>query len=143
MQRRRRRRRGRRHQAAEDEARLTLTDDGCAYAGDSRPTAGSFTVEVENRSSVDGAFALGEIAADATIDELEAYIEEERQRHEQGADLLGAPAFYSQVVRVGVAAGSSSRLPADVAAGTYALTCFNDDPPVWKAYLASQLDVTD
>lgn len=92
---------------------------------------------------MEGAFALGGIATGATIDDLGAYIEEERQRHQQGTDLLGPPAFYSQVVRVGVAPGASSLLPADVAAGTYALTCFNDDPPIWRGYLAGQLDVTE
>jgi hypothetical protein len=46
------------------------------------------------------------------------------------------------VVRVGAASGTSSVLPADVNAGTYALTCFND-PPLTALYVAGQLDVTE
>lgn len=107
-----------------------------------RPAAGTFTVEVENQSSKEGAFALGGITSPSTIDDLEAYVEEERQRIQQGGEILGSPAFYSRVVRVGVASGTSSLLPADVDAGTYALTCFND-PPLTAIYVAGQLDVTE
>lgn len=121
--------------------RAVLTDDGCTYQGDEEPDVGAFTVDVQNQSSVDGAFALAGIAEGATIGDLETYMNEERQRHQQGAQLRGPPAFYSQVVRVGVAAGTSSELPADLAAGRYALMCFNDDPPIWRVYLAGQFDV--
>lgn len=122
--------------------RLTLTDAGCTYEGDETPAAGMFTIEVENQSSKEGAFALGSIAASSTIDDLAAYVDEERQRIAQGAEILGAPAFYSQVVRVGAAPGVSSLLPADVVVGTHALTCFND-PPLTALYVAGQLDVTE
>ncbi len=122
--------------------RAVLTGDGCSYQGDEEPAPGALTVEVQNQSSVDGAFALAGIAEGATIDDLEKYMNDERQRHQQGAQLRGPPAFYSQVVRVGVAAGTSSQLPAELAAGRYALMCFNDDPPIWRVYLAGQLDVT-
>lgn len=125
-----------------NEVRAVLTDDDCAYQGDEEPNAGALTVEVQNQSSVDGAFALAGIAEGATIDDLEKYMNDERQRHRQGAQLRGPPAFYSQVVRVGVAAGTRSQLPADLAVGRYALMCFNDDPPIWRVYLAAQLDVT-
>ena len=55
------------------EMRLTLTDAGCTYEGDETPAAGMLTIEVENQSSKEGAFALGSIAAGSTIDDLEAY----------------------------------------------------------------------
>jgi hypothetical protein len=121
--------------------RAVLTDDGCTYQGDDEPGPGALTVVVENQSAVDGAFALAGIAEAATIDHLKKYMSDERQRHEQGIQLRGPPAFYSQVVRVAVAAGTSSQLPAQLAAGRYALMCFNDDPPIWRVYLAGQLDV--
>jgi hypothetical protein len=127
---------------ASSEMRATLTDDDCTYEGDGTPATGAFTVEVENQSSKDAAFALARIVAGATIDDLEAYLEEVQQRLQQGKGLLPPPAFYSQVVRVGVATGTSSRLPADVAAGTYALTCFIDDPPT-AIYLATPLEVSE
>ncbi|MBA3384346.1 MAG: hypothetical protein H0T20_06800 [Actinobacteria bacterium] len=122
------------------EMRLTLTDTGCTYEGDETPAAGMFTIEVENQSSKEGAFALGRVSPGATIDDLEAYADEERGRIRQRAEILGAPAFYSQVVRVGAPPGKSSALPADVNAGTYALTCFND-PPLTALYVAGQLEV--
>ena len=122
--------------------RAVLTDDDCGYQGDKEPSAGAVSVGVQNESSVDGAFALAEIAEGATIADFKKYMNEERQRHQQGAQLRGPPAFYSQVVRVGVPAGTSSQLPAELAAGRYALMCFNDDPPIWRVYLAAQLDVS-
>lgn len=123
--------------------RLVLTDDGCTYEGNETPEAGAFTVDVENQSSVDGAFALAAIAEGSTIDDLEPFLEKARRQFQRSGTLPDPPAFYSQVVRVGVASGTSSLLPADVAAGTYALTCFNDDAPTWRVFLAGQLDVTE
>ncbi|HYM63676.1 MAG TPA: hypothetical protein VES61_03260 [Gaiellaceae bacterium] len=128
---------------AGSEMRLTLTDDDCIYEGDETPAAGMFTVEVENQTSNSGAFALAAIAEGATMDDLEAFLEKARQQFQQGGGLPDPPAFYSQVVRVGAGAGTNSLLPADVPAGTYALTCFIDDPPTWRGYLAEQLDVTE
>ena len=118
--------------------RLRLTDAGCTYEGNKTPAAGMFTIEVQNDSSKEGAFALGTIAAGSTVGD----VEEERRRIRQGSEIAGPPAFYSQVVRVGVSPGASSALPADVGAGTYALTCFND-PPLTALYVAGQLDVTE
>ncbi len=126
---------------AGSEMRLTLTDDGCTYEGDETPASGAFTVEVENRTSKDAAFALAGIAAGATIDDFEAYLENVQQQLQQGKGLLDPPVFWSQVVRVGVASGASSLLPADVAAGTYVLTCFIDDPPT-AVYLGTPLEVS-
>ena len=42
--------------------RAVLTDDGCTYEGDQEPGPRALTVEVQNHSSVDGAFALAGIA---------------------------------------------------------------------------------
>jgi hypothetical protein len=122
--------------------RLRLTDAGCTYEGNKTPAAGMFTIEVQNDSSKEGAFALGTIAAGSTVGDLEAYVEEERRRIRQGSEIAGPPAFYSQVARVGVSPGASSALPADIGAGRYALTCFND-PPLTALYVAGQLDVAE
>ena len=46
--------------------RATLTDDGCSYDGDTSPATGVFTVDVENRTSMVGAFALARISGNAT-----------------------------------------------------------------------------
>ena len=56
-----------------DEApmRATLTNDGCTYDGDSSPTAGMFTIEVENQTESSGGFVLLSIAEGSTVDDLQ------------------------------------------------------------------------
>lgn len=130
-------------QDAGSEMRLTLTDDDCTYEGDETPAVGMFTFEVENQTVYFGAFALAAIAEGSTIDDLEPFLEKARQQFQRSGTLPDPPAFYSQVVRSGVASGTSSLLPADVPAGTYALMCFIDDLPTWRVYVATQLDVTE
>ena len=110
--------------------RATLTDDGCAYEGDETPSAGMFTVEVENQTEYVGAFALAAIAEGSTIEgDLEPFVEKARQQWQQTRTLPDLPPYYEQVVRGAAQAGEVTSLPADVPAGTYALMCFVDDPP--------------
>jgi hypothetical protein len=125
--------------------RVTMTDSACTYEGDVTLTAGAFTLEVANESSNDGSFVLASMAEGATIDDLEAHAKEVVQQFEQGKGLIEPPAFYSQVVRVGAASGTESQLPADVAAGTYAVTCFQEDPPgtLLALYVATLLEVSE
>jgi hypothetical protein len=124
------------------EMRLTLTDDGCTYEGTKTPEAPMFTIAVENQTGYFGAFALGSIAGNSTIDDLEPYLDEAQEQFQRNGTLPDWPPFYEQMVRSGVDAGSSSSLPASVPAGRYALVCFVDDLPTWKVYAAGQLDVT-
>lgn len=126
-----------------NDMRLVLTDDGCTYEGDETPPAGMFTVEVENQTMYYGAFALAVIAKGSTIDDLEPFLKKARQQFQRSGTLPDLPAFYDQLVRSSVDAGASSLLPADVPAGRYALTCFVDDLPTWRIYVAAQLDVTE
>jgi hypothetical protein len=126
---------------SEAEMTATLSDDECVYEGDTAPTAGMFTIEVENRTDHFGAFAIAALSAGNTIEDLEPHLEEARQQFAADGTLPAPPPFYEQVVRTGVEAGASSRLPVDVPAGTYALMCFVDDLPTWRAYPAAQLDV--
>ena len=121
--------------------RLTLTDDGCTYEGDATPASGQLTMDVENQTSLVGAFALARIREGSTADDVRAYIDEEQQRWDTRMKLAGPPPFYEQVVRVGVDGGASSKLPALLIPGSYVLTCFVDDLPTWRAYVASSLDV--
>jgi hypothetical protein len=118
----------------------TLGADGCAYEGDPTPP-GSFTVDLENRTSKFGAFALAGIEEGAPDEELPAFLEHATRAFAQTGGLPDPPGYYSQVERVGVGAASRSRLPADVPPGTYVLTCFVDDPPTWRGYVAARLDV--
>jgi hypothetical protein len=128
---------------AERRIRLTLTEDGCAYEGPGGVPAEPFTADLENRSSAYGAFVVGELAEGSTIADLEADLEKEQQRWDETQELRGPPDYFTQAVRVGVAAGDVGLLPVDVEPGTYALACFNDDLPVWRAYVAGQLEVIE
>ena len=128
---------------SESDMKATLTVDQCTYEGNKTPAAGMFTVEVENRTEYFGAFALAALSAGHTLEDLEPHLKEARQQFARDGTLPPLPAFYEQVVRTGVEAGSTSRLPADVPAGTYALMCFVDDLPTWRIYPAAQLDVTE
>jgi hypothetical protein len=101
-----------------------------------------FTITVENQTTHSGAFALAALAAGSTIDDLEPWLERAREQFKRSGAVPDLPPFYEQAVRASVAAGGSSLLPADVPAGTYALMCFVDEPPTWRAYPAAQLDVT-
>jgi hypothetical protein len=113
------------------------------YEGSKTPTAPMFTITVENQTTHFGAFALAALAAGSTIDDLEPWLERAREQFKQSGTLPDLPPFYEQIVRSGVEAGASSFLPADVAAGTYALMCFVDDLPTWRVYPAAQLDVAE
>jgi hypothetical protein len=122
---------------------LTLTEDGCRYDGPPVVTTGSFTADLANQSSHFGAFAVGELAEGSTLAELEAYVAKEQERWDETGELRGPPPYYTQAIRVGVPAGDIGLLPADLDPGTYAITCFNDDAPTWRGYVAAQLDVAE
>ena len=74
---------------------LTLTDLDCTYEGDETPQAGTFSVELVNNSSTPGFFALYTIAAGSEFSDVQAYVDQEQQRIEQGAEPLGPPDFLS------------------------------------------------
>jgi hypothetical protein len=50
--------------------RVTLTDDGCTYEGDTTPAPGPFDVEVENKTSHFANFTLSALPAGKTIEDL-------------------------------------------------------------------------
>jgi len=106
----------------------TLSDSGCSYHGDSTPAAGPLTVKLENTSSKDGSFAIAEIAAGSTIEDLEAYMDRERVRIAAGKSVEGPPAFCEENVHLSVPAGKKSQLTGDLVAGnSYALVCLTED----------------
>jgi hypothetical protein len=130
-----------------DEAamRATLTNDGCTYEGDTSPTAGMFTIEVENQTEFSSSFVLLSLAEGSTVDDLQPSLEQYPRQFEREREFtLPEPPDYKFLVRSDVEAGATSALPADVPAGTYALVCFvDDDLPTEQIYIAEQLDVTE
>ena len=127
----------------EEAMRATLTNDGCTYDGDTSPTAGKFTIEVENQTEFSGSFVLLSLAEGSTVDDLKPSLDQyPRQFEKEG--MLPEPPDYKFLVRSDVEAGATSALPADVPAGTYAVVCFvDDDLPTEQIHIAEQLDVTE
>jgi hypothetical protein len=123
--------------------RARLTNDSCTYNGDTSPTAGMFTIEVENQTDFSGSFVLLSLAEGSTVDDLQPALDQyPRQFEREGT--LPEPPDYQLLVRSDVEAGATSALPADVPVGTYALVCFvDDDVPTEQVYIAEQLDVTE
>ena len=123
--------------------RARLTNDGCTYNGDTSPTAGMFTIEVENQTEFFGSFVLLSLAEGSTVDDLQPSLEQYPRQFERGWT-LPEPPDYKFLVRSDVEAEATSALPAYVPAGTYALICFvDDDLPTKQIYIAEQLDVTE
>ena len=125
--------------------RATLANDGCTYDGDTSPTAGMFTIEVENQTEFSGSFVLLSLPKGWTVDDLQPALEQYPRQFDRGTGTrLPEPPDYQLLVRSDVEAGATSALPADVPAGTYALVCFvDDDLPTEQIYIAEQLDVTE
>ena len=125
--------------------RARLTNDGCTYNGDTSPTAGMFTIEVENQTEFSGSFVLLSLAEGSTVDDLQPALDQYPRQFDRGTGtLLPEPPDYQLLARSDVEAGATSALPADVPAGTYALVCFvDDDLPTEQIYIAEQLDVTE
>ena len=107
--------------------RARLTNDGCTYNGDTAPTAGMFTIEVENQTEFSGSFVLLSLPEGSTVDDLQPSLEQYPRQFEREGGRLPEPPDYKFLVRSDVEAGAISALPADVPAGTYALVCFVDD----------------
>ena len=123
--------------------RARLTNDGCTYNGDTAPTAGMFTIEVENQTEFSGSFVLLSLPEGSTVDDLQPALDQYPRQFEREWT-LPEPPDYQFLVRSDVEAGAISALPADVPAGTYALVCFvDDDLPIEQVYIAEQLDVTE
>jgi len=131
----------------DDEAamRATLTNDGCTYNGNTSPTAGMFTIEVENQTESSGSFVLLSLPEGWTVDDLEPSLDQYPRQFEREREFtLPEPPDYQFLVRSDVEAGATSALPADVPAGTYAVVCsVDDDLPTEQIHIAEQLDVTD
>ena len=124
--------------------RATLTrNDGCTYEGDTSPTAGMFTIEVENQTELHRPLraplprrGLDGRRPPAGARPVPAAVREGRD----ASGATGLPVWPAPDVE----AGATSALPADVPAGTYALVCFvDDDLPTKQIYIAEQLDVTE
>lgn len=124
--------------------RLTLTDDECAYAGEIEvPADRTFEAELENESSKLGAFEIAKLDAGSTFADVEAYVESERERLEDGLQIAGAPEFMTLGARAQVPAGESGTLVSTVTAGEWVLWCAHDHPPTALFLVRPPLEVAE
>ena len=70
--------------------RATLTNDGCTYDGDTSPTAGMFTIEVENQTEFSGSFVLLSLAEGSTVDDLQPALDQYPRQFERDGTPSGA-----------------------------------------------------
>ena len=58
-----------------DTMRVTLTDDGCTYEGDTTPAPGLFDIRVENKTSHFANFTLSALPAGKTVEDVQHAVE--------------------------------------------------------------------
>jgi hypothetical protein len=90
-----------------DTMRVTLTDDGCAYAGDTTPAPGLFDIDVENKTSHFANFTLSALPAGKTVEDV---------RHD-GFRMRGAGG-----ARTGP--HKTSVMPVNVSSGRFVIGCW-------------------
>ena len=133
----------------DDVMRVTLTGDGCRYQGDTTPTPGLFTIEVRNESSEPAHFELIELPAGTTLEDVESWFEEARQRYEQtGTYSVRHRITWVSVTLVG--SHATSELPGNASTGRFAVLCHASNGPPGRplrsvpspVIAAAELDVT-
>ena len=151
--------------------RVTLTDAGCTYQGDTKPAAGRFTIEVKNQTEHGANFAFIRLAKGLTAAKIKPILaketawmrslsEAEIRNMEHGKPPLHHPRpnlppifdFQRDGSATDIGAGATSVLPGGGgSAGSYAVICRNiihvggREQAVWKdykQYVAAQIDVT-
>jgi hypothetical protein len=126
----------------EDVMRATLTDEGCAYEGDTTPAPGLFTVEVRNETLRFANFSLWELAEGAKLGEF-------AELYEQA---LQPPQLKRPISAARVEPEATSELPANESTGRYVVLCEvlpktdarrTSESPVFpsRAYAAVELSV--
>ena len=108
--------------------RVTLTDDGCTYEGDTTPAPGLFNIEVENKSSHFAIFNLWKLAAGKNVEDVRHAFERARPAFEQGKD--PKPGTFDGLFEdrdgAGTATdpGGTSVLPVNASSGRFVIACF-------------------
>src|SRR5262245_23445970 len=110
--------------------RATLTDDGCAYEGDTTHAPGLFSVEVENKSSHFASFALYPLAAGKNVEDVQlAYdilVDPRRGRYVRGTSdrlFVYPPPLGHSSATFEVAPEATSALPLNASSGRFVILC--------------------
>jgi hypothetical protein len=122
--------------------RLTLTETECTYDGsDALPSTETFEAEVVNESSKLGAFEIVKIDPGHTFEEVERYMESERQRLAEGLEIAGPPSYLTLGARTQAESGGTGTLVSTVTSGTWILWCAHEHPPTALFLIAPPLAV--
>jgi len=133
----------------------TLTDRDCTYEGDTTPSTGSFSIELENRTLRFASFGLVTLFEGESVEDIDPLAERmsSRQLARSRARSDVPPPFGRWVVGADVEPSSSTSLPIDTSTGRYVVVCYlhsnseeqlstDDIPRPARAYTVAQLDVT-
>jgi hypothetical protein len=110
-----------------DKMRVTLTDDGCTYEGNTTPPPGTFDIEVENKTSHFGIFTMWALAAGKNLEDVQHAFEQARPAFEQGRE--PKPAIFDGLFAGGVAdattdPGGTGVMPVNESSGRFAIGCW-------------------
>jgi hypothetical protein len=107
-----------------DTMRVTLTDDGCTYEGDTTPAPGSFNIKVENKTSHYANFTMSALLPGTNAEDVQHAVEQARRAIEQGRE--PGPG-----VRVGRGAGGARTgphetkvIPVNESSGRFVIACW-------------------
>ena len=110
-----------------DTMRVTLTDDGCTYEGDTTPAPGVFNIEVENKTSHFAIFTMWALAAGKKLEDVQHAFEQARPAFEQGKEPKPGPfegLFAGGVADATTDPGGTSVMPVNESSGRFAIGCW-------------------
>jgi hypothetical protein len=111
-----------------DTMRVTLTDDGCTYEGDTTPAPGLFDIEVENKTSHYAIFTLWALAAGKNLEDVQHAFEQARPAFEQGKEpkpgILPDGLFASGAADAKTGPDETSFMPVNESSGRFVIGCW-------------------
>jgi hypothetical protein len=135
--------------------RAALTDRDCTYEGNTTPSSGRFSIELENRTLRFASFGLVTLFEGESIEDIDPLAERisSRQLARSRARSDVPPPFGRWIAGADVEPSASTVLPVDAPVGRYVVVCYlhsnseerlsaDDIPRPERAYTAAQLDVT-
>ena len=106
---------------------VTMSDDGCEYAGPESLPDDSLTVETVKQIDGEGSFQLLRLEPHVTYADLESHIEREHERRARGQQTVGYESLASLEASTELLVGDQQALiapqPNDLQPGTHAVLC--------------------
>jgi hypothetical protein len=107
--------------------RVTLTDDGCTYEGDTTPAPGIFNIEVENKTSHFATFTMWALAAGKNVEDVQHAFEQARPAFEQGKEPKPGPfegLFAGGRADATTGPDGTSVMPVNESSGRFVIGCW-------------------